>query len=105
MVVDCLAGRGAGRIHAKVAGEARFAVAAVGALGAWRERRCAFNRRERGDRRGMNLLPLPMGLMRRGHDDSPTAQVDDGILDVVTASGSTARKSFASCRVFTAADM
>jgi diacylglycerol kinase (ATP) len=70
-------------------GEARFAAAAVGALSAWRERRVRVSIDEsvviEG---GMNLVAVANGLYAGGGMLlSPTAQVDDGKLDVVTASG------------------
>ena len=70
-------------------GEARFAAAAVGALGAWRERPVRVSIDEsvviEG---GMNLVAVANGVYAGGGMMlSPTAQIDDGKLDVVTASG------------------
>jgi diacylglycerol kinase (ATP) len=70
-------------------GEARFAVAAVGALRAWRERPVRVTVDEsvviEG---GMNLVAVANGVYAGGGMMlSPNAQLDDGKLDVVTASG------------------
>ncbi|MDQ3172799.1 MAG: hypothetical protein M3Q91_03685, partial [Acidobacteriota bacterium] len=75
----------------RFSGEARFAAAAVGALGAWRERPVRVSIDDslviEG---GMNLVAVANGLYAGGGMMlSPTAQVDDGKLDVVTASGFT----------------
>jgi diacylglycerol kinase (ATP) len=72
-------------------GEARFAAAAVGALGAWRERpvRVSIDESLVIDG-GMNLVAVANGIYAGGGMMlSPTAQLDDGKLDVVTASGLT----------------
>jgi len=73
----------------RFSGEARFAVAAVGALGGWRERPVRVSIDEsvviEAD---MNLVAVANGLYAGGGMMlSPTAQFDDGRLDVVTASG------------------
>lgn len=73
----------------RFSGEARFAAAAVGALGAWRERPVRVSIDEsvviEG---GMNLVAVANGIYcGGGMMMSPTAQLDDGKLDVVTASG------------------
>lgn len=73
----------------RFSGEARFAAAAVGALGAWRERAVRVSIDESVFIEGrMNLVAVANGLYAGGGMMmSPTAQVDDGKLDVVTASG------------------
>ena len=70
-------------------GEARFAAAAVGALGAWRERPVRVSVDDNVViEAGMNLVAVANGLYAGGGMMmSPAAQVDDGKLDVVTASG------------------
>ena len=73
----------------KFSGEARFTAAAVGALGAWRERPVRVSIDDsvviEG---GMNLVAVANGLYAGGGMMmSPEAQLDDGKLDVVTASG------------------
>jgi len=73
----------------RFSGEARFAAAAVGALGAWRERPVRVTIDEsvviEG---GMNLVAVANGPYAGGGMMlSPRAQFDDGRLDVVTASG------------------
>jgi diacylglycerol kinase (ATP) len=73
----------------RFSGEVRFAAAAVGALGAWRERlvRVSIDETEVIEG-GMNLVAVANGLYAgAGMMLSPKAQVDDGKLDVVTASG------------------
>ena len=75
----------------RLSGKARFAAAAVGALGAWRERPVRVSIDDslviEG---GMDLVAVANGLYAGGGMMlSPTAQVDDGKLDVVTASGLT----------------
>ncbi|MCM3873195.1 MAG: hypothetical protein ND895_21130 [Pyrinomonadaceae bacterium] len=73
----------------RFSGEARFAAAAVCALGAWRERPVRVSIDESVIIEGeMNLVAVANGLYAGGGMMlSPTAQVDDGRLDVVTASG------------------
>jgi diacylglycerol kinase (ATP) len=73
----------------RFSGEVRFAAAAVGALGAWRERQVRVSIDQsvviEG---GMNLVAVANGLYAgAGMMLSPKAQLDDGRLDVVTASG------------------
>jgi YegS/Rv2252/BmrU family lipid kinase len=80
-----------GGLMRSFSGEARFVTAAVGALGAWRERpvRVSIDDCEivEGE---MNLVAVANGLYAGGGMMlSPTAKVDDGRLDVVTASGLT----------------
>ncbi|MBA3355777.1 MAG: hypothetical protein H0U18_07535 [Pyrinomonadaceae bacterium] len=70
-------------------GETRLAAAAVGALSAWRERPVRVSIDDsvviEG---GMNLVAVANGLYAgAGMMMSPRARVDDGKLDVVTASG------------------
>ena len=70
-------------------GEFRFVLAAVGALAVWRERRVrvTVDGRVVGDSR-MNLIGVANGLYAGGGMKlSPAARLDDGKLDVVTASG------------------
>jgi diacylglycerol kinase (ATP) len=72
-------------------GEARFAAAAIGALAAWRERRVRVSLDD-GDviECPMNLVAVANGLYAGGGMMlSPQAQIDDGKLDVITASGFT----------------
>jgi diacylglycerol kinase (ATP) len=73
----------------RFSGEARFAAAAVGALGAWRERPVRVSIDESSVIEGpMNLVAVANGLYAGGGMMlSPAAEVDDGKLDVVTASG------------------
>ena len=92
-----IGGETAGRVAAQgkfmrnFSGEFRFVFAAVGALAAWRERRV----RVRVDGRvvvdgPMNLAGVANGLYAgSGMMLSPEARIDDGKLDVVTASGLT----------------
>lgn len=78
-----------GSFMRRFSGEARFAAAAVGALGAWRERRVrvSVDDSEVIDGR-MNLVAVANGLYAGGGMMlSPRARLDDGKLDVVTASG------------------
>ena len=75
----------------RFSGEARFAAAAVGALSAWRERQVRVSIDDsvviEG---GMNLVAVGNGPYAGGGMMlSPAARVDDGNLDVVTASGLT----------------
>jgi diacylglycerol kinase family enzyme len=73
----------------KFSGEFRFVFAAVGALAAWRERRVRVTVDERLVADGpMNLVGVANGLYAGGGMMlSTAARVDDGKLDVVTASG------------------
>ncbi len=73
----------------RFSGEFRFVFAAVGALAAWRERRVrvTVDGRIVADR-PMNLVGVANGLYAGGGMMfSPEARLDDGKLDVVTASG------------------
>ena len=70
-------------------GEARFALAAVGALACWRERRVSVQVDE-GERIECwsNLIAVVNGLYAGGGMMfAPAARVDDGYLDVMTACG------------------
>ena len=73
----------------KFSGEFRFVFAAVGALAAWRERRVRVTVDERVVADGpMNLVGVANGLYAGGGMMfSNVARIDDGKLDVVTASG------------------
>ena len=79
---------GQGSFMRRFSGEARFAAAAIRALGAWRERRVRVSVDESGvvdDR--MNLVAVANGLYAGGGMMlSPQARIDDGKLDVITAS-------------------
>ena len=70
-------------------GEFRFLYAALGALAVWRERRVRVTLDEKlMDDGPMNLVVVANGLYAGGGMMfSPEAQIDDGLLDVVTASG------------------
>ncbi len=78
-----------GKFMRRFSGEARFAIAALGALAGWRERRV------RVSVDGMEIVDGPMNLVAvanalyagGGMMLSPEATIDDGKLDVVTASG------------------
>jgi len=92
-----IGGETAGRVAAQgkfmrnFSGEFRFVFAAVGALAAWRERRVrvTVDGREMVDG-PMNLVAVANGLYAGGGMMlSPDAQIDDGKLDVLTASGLT----------------
>lgn len=78
-----------GKFMREFSGEVRFLVAALGALSAWRERRVrvVVDGKERSDA-PMNLVAVANGLYAGGGMMlSPGAQNNDGLLDVVTASG------------------
>jgi diacylglycerol kinase (ATP) len=80
---------GQGKYLRRLSGEARFVVAAMGALAAWRERPV------RVEIDGQTVIEGPMNLVAvanarfagGGMMLSPGAEIDDGKLDVVTASG------------------
>jgi diacylglycerol kinase (ATP) len=80
---------GQGNFLRKFSGEARFAAAALGALAGWRERRVRVSIDDREVIEGnMNLVGVANALYAGGGMMlSPQAQIDDGKLDVVTASG------------------
>jgi len=78
-----------GNIMRRFSGEARFAAAALAALAHWRERRVrvSIDNREVIEGR-MNLTAVANALYAGGGMMlSPQAKIDDGKLDVVTASG------------------
>ena len=90
-----IGGETAGRVAAQgkfmriFPGEFRFVFAAVGALSVWRERRVlvSVDGRTVVDS-PMNLVGVANGLYAGGGMMlSPEARIDDGLLDVVTASG------------------
>ena len=92
-----IGGETAGRVAAQgkfmrnFSGEFRFVFAAVGALAAWRERRVrvTVDGREIADG-PMNLVAVANALYCGGGMMlSPDARLDDGKLDVITASGLT----------------
>jgi YegS/Rv2252/BmrU family lipid kinase len=90
-----IGGETAGRVAAqgkfmrKFSGEFRFVYAAVGALAAWRERRVRVTVDGRTVADGpMNLVAVANALYCGGGMMlSPEARIDDGKLDVITASG------------------
>jgi diacylglycerol kinase (ATP) len=90
-----IGGETAGRVAAQgkfmrnFSGEFRFVFAAVGALAAWRERRVIVTVDGRMITDGpMNLVAVANGLYcGGGMMMSPDARLDDGKLDVITASG------------------
>ena len=92
-----IGGETAGRVLAQgkfmrnFSGEFRFVFAAVGALAAWRERRVRVRVDGRVVADGpMNLVAVANGLYAGGGMMfSPDARIDDGKLDVMTASGLT----------------
>ncbi len=92
-----IGGETAGRVAAQgkfmrnFSGEFRFVFAAVGALAAWRERRVRVSVDGRTVIDGpMNLAAVANGLYAGGGMMfSPWARIDDGKLDVITASGLT----------------
>ena len=90
-----IGGETAGRVAAQgkfirnFSGEFRFVFAAVGALAAWRERRVIVTVDGRTIVDGpMNLVAVANALYAGGGMMlSPDARIDDGKLDVITASG------------------
>lgn len=78
-----------GRFMRNFSGEFRFVFAAVGALAAWRERRVRVTVDGRTMVDGpMNLVAVANALYAGGGMMlSPDASIDDGKLDVITASG------------------
>jgi YegS/Rv2252/BmrU family lipid kinase len=78
-----------GKLMRNFSGEFRFVFAAVGALAAWRERRVRVTVDGRVVVDGpMNLAGVANGLYAGGGMMlSPEARIDDGKLDVITASG------------------
>lgn len=77
-----------GRIARKLSGEARFALAALPALAGWRERRVRVrvDGGEAGELRTNLIAVVNSRFAGGGMMFSPAARVDDGLLDVVTAS-------------------
>ncbi len=77
-----------GNLMRRFPGEARFAAAALAALAGWRERRVRVSIDDREIIEGkMNLVGVANALYAGGGMMlSPQAQIDDGKLDVVTAS-------------------
>jgi len=78
-----------GSFMRRFSGEARFAAAAIGALAGWRERRVRVSIDDTEVIDGhMNLVAVANALYAGGGMMlSPQARIDDGKLDVVTASG------------------
>jgi len=78
-----------GSLMRRLSGEVRFTAAAIGALAAWRERRVRVTMDDDTVIEGpMNLVGVANGLYAGGGMMlSPRARLDDGKLDVVTASG------------------
>jgi diacylglycerol kinase (ATP) len=78
-----------GNFMRRFSGEARFAAAAVAALARWRERRVRVSIDDEEVINGnMNLVAVANALYAGGGMMlSPQAKIDDGKLDVVTASG------------------
>jgi YegS/Rv2252/BmrU family lipid kinase len=78
-----------GNFMGKFSGEARFAAAAIAALAGWRERRVRVSIDDKAVIDGnMNLVAVANALYAGGGMMlSPQAKIDDGKLDVVTASG------------------
>lgn len=82
-----------GELMRRLSGEVRFAAAAVAALVGWRERRVrvlidASDSHQEVIEGPMNLAAVANALYAGGGMMlSPEAQFDDGLLDVVTASG------------------
>lgn len=80
-----------GKFMRQFSGEVRFLAAALGALSAWRERRVRVVVDEQAvSDAPMNLVAVANGVYAGGGMMlSPQAQNNDGLLDVVTASGLT----------------
>jgi diacylglycerol kinase family enzyme len=77
-----------GKFMRSFSGEARFAAAALASLFAWRERRVRITVDEEIYESEMNLAAVANGLYAGGGMMlSPQARIDDGKLDVVSASG------------------
>ena len=78
-----------GKFMRRFSGEVRFLAAAIGALAAWRERQVRITVDAQPVFEGpMNLVAVANGLYAGGGMMlSPQARIDDGKLDVVTASG------------------
>lgn len=79
-----------GKFMRSFSGEARFAAAALASLFAWRERQVRITVDDAGYEGEMNLAAVANGLYAGGGMMlSPQAQIDDGKLDVVSASSLT----------------
>jgi diacylglycerol kinase (ATP) len=79
-----------GRMMRQLSGEARFVAAAMGALAAWRERRAKIQIDHEIIEGPMNLVAVANARYAGGGMMlSPQAEIDDGKLDVVAASGLT----------------
>jgi YegS/Rv2252/BmrU family lipid kinase len=80
---------GQGKFMRRFSGEGRFAAAALAALAGWRERRVRVSIDDNEVIEGpMNLVGVANALYAGGGMMlSPNAKIDDGKLDVVTASG------------------
>lgn len=79
---------GQGKFMRSFSGEVRFAAAAMIALAAWRERQVRITIDEEVYEGEMNLAAVANGLYAGGGMMlSPQAKIDDGKLDVVSASG------------------
>jgi diacylglycerol kinase (ATP) len=77
-----------GKVMRSFSGEARFAAAALAGLFAWREREVRITVDEETYEGEMNLAAVANGLYAGGGMMlSPQAKIDDGKLDVVSASG------------------
>jgi diacylglycerol kinase (ATP) len=77
-----------GKFMRAFSGEARFAAAALASLFAWRERHVRITVDEETYEGEMNLAAVANGLYAGGGMMlSPRAKIDDGKLDVVSASG------------------
>ena len=79
-----------GKFMRSFSGEARFAAAALASLFAWRERQVRITVDDETYEGEMNLAAVANGLYAGGGMMlSPQARIDDGKLDVVSASGLT----------------
>ena len=77
-----------GKLWRRFSGEARFVVAAMGALAAWRERFVKVRLDDETIGGPMNLLAVANARFAGGGMMlSPAAEIDDGKLDLITASG------------------
>ena len=77
-----------GKLLRRFSGETRFVVAATGALAAWRERPVKVRLDDETIEGPMNLLAVANAPFAGGGMMlSPEAEIDDGKLDLVTASG------------------
>jgi len=77
----------------RLSGETRFVAAALGALAAWRERPVKVTIDDKTIEGPMNLIAVANARFAGGGMMlSPAAQLEDGLLDVVTVSGLTRRE-------------